>query len=90
MVGISVYTYLYHKLAKMICLIVSCFLFNKVRGEEGGTGSVWKYEEEVAQTLYTHENKCKNDKIKERKRNKMHNIYQRKGNQFPKVLVVNF
>jgi hypothetical protein len=46
--------------------------------------------EEVAQTMYTCINKCKNDKIKERKGNKMHNIYQRKGNQFPKVLVVNF
>jgi hypothetical protein len=42
---ISLYSYLYPKLAKMLCLsyYLLCFLFNKIR-EEGGTGSAWKWE----------------------------------------------
>jgi hypothetical protein len=38
--GISLYSYLYLKLAKTLCLsyYLLCFLFNKI-GEEGGTGS---------------------------------------------------
>jgi hypothetical protein len=41
--GISLCSYLYPKIAKMICLsyCLLCFLFNKIR-EEGGTGSAWK------------------------------------------------
>jgi hypothetical protein len=41
--GISMYSYLYHKVAKTICLsyYLLCFLFNKI-GEEGGTSSAWK------------------------------------------------
>jgi hypothetical protein len=41
MLGISLYSYLYLKLAKMICLsyYLLCFLFNKIREQEGGTGS---------------------------------------------------
>jgi hypothetical protein len=69
---ISLYSDLYPKLAKMICLsfYLLCFLFNKIGEEEGGTGSAWKRElgwgleglgEEVAQTMYTYVNKCKND-----------------------------
>jgi hypothetical protein len=40
MLGISLYSYLYLKLAKMLCLsyYLLCFLFNKI-GEEGRTGS---------------------------------------------------
>jgi hypothetical protein len=43
--GISLYSYLYPKLAKTICLsyYLLCFLFNKI-GKEGGTGSLWKQE----------------------------------------------
>jgi hypothetical protein len=43
MLGISLYSYLYLKLAKMLCLsyYCLCLLFNKI-GEEGRTGSVWK------------------------------------------------
>jgi hypothetical protein len=75
MLGISLYSYLYLKLAKMRSFFyhLLCFLFNKIR-EEGGTGSAWKRggvggrREEVAQTRYTHVSKCKNDKIKERKK----------------------
>jgi hypothetical protein len=41
--GISLYSYLYLKLAKTLCLsyYLLCFLFNKI-GEEGRTGSAWK------------------------------------------------
>jgi hypothetical protein len=42
--GISLYSYLYLKLAKMLCFsyYLLCFLFNKIR-EEGRTGSAWKW-----------------------------------------------
>jgi hypothetical protein len=42
-----------------------CFLFNKIREQEGGTGSAWKWGRggEVAQTMYTYVSKCKKDKI---------------------------
>jgi hypothetical protein len=42
MIGISLYSYLNLKLAKMLCLsyYLLCFLFNKI--EEGRTGSAWK------------------------------------------------
>jgi hypothetical protein len=38
--GISRYSYLYLKLAKMLCLsyYLLCFLFNKIGAQEGGTG----------------------------------------------------
>jgi hypothetical protein len=44
--GISLYSYLYLKLAKMICLsyYLLCFLFNNIREEECETGSSWKQE----------------------------------------------
>jgi hypothetical protein len=43
--GISLYNYLNPKLAKMICLFyyLLCFLFNKIKEQEGGTGSVRKW-----------------------------------------------
>jgi hypothetical protein len=44
-----------------------CFLFNKIREEEGGAGYSLNWGRrcwEVAQTMYTHVSKCKNDKIK--------------------------
>jgi hypothetical protein len=43
MLGISLYSYPYLKLAKMLCLSYYplCFLFNKI-GEEGRTCSAWK------------------------------------------------
>jgi hypothetical protein len=68
MLGISLYSYLYLKLTKMLCLSYyrSCFLFNKT-GEEGRAGSAWKQGGwgkrergqggEMAQTMYTHVNK---------------------------------
>jgi hypothetical protein len=41
--GICQYSYLYLKLAKMLCLsyYLSLFFFNKI-GKEGRTGSAWK------------------------------------------------
>jgi hypothetical protein len=37
--GISLYSYLYLKLAKMLSfLYLLCFLFNKIREQEGRTG----------------------------------------------------
>jgi hypothetical protein len=44
MLRISLYSCLYLKLAKTLCLSFSilCFLFNKI-GEEGRTGSAWKW-----------------------------------------------
>jgi hypothetical protein len=67
--GISLYSYLYLKLAKTLCLFhyLLCFSHQKIR---------YKRTEEVlprnwgrkrgrwAQTMYIHVNKCKNDKIK--------------------------
>jgi hypothetical protein len=42
-----------------------CFSFNKTREQEGGTGSAWKWGGgEVAQIMYTHVSKCKNNKTK--------------------------
>jgi hypothetical protein len=56
----------------MLCLsyYLSCFLFNKIREQEGRTGSARKGgmgEGEVAQTMSTHVSKCKNDKIKKKR-----------------------
>jgi hypothetical protein len=64
MLGISLYSYLYLKLAKAMCLSYYhlCFLFNKI-GEEDGAGSA-QNRGEVAQTMYTHESKYKNGKMK--------------------------
>jgi hypothetical protein len=73
MLRISLYSYLYLKLAKTIRLCLSyyflCFLFNKIGEQEGGTGSAWKQGGEwgeVAQTMYTHVSTCKNNKWKEK------------------------
>jgi hypothetical protein len=66
--GIFLYSYLYPKLTKTICLSYYhlCFLFNKIR-EKGRTRSAWKQELGVrwegGSTMYTHVSKCKNNKI---------------------------
>jgi hypothetical protein len=74
MVRISLYSYLYLKLAKMLCFsyYLLCFLFNKIGEQEGRTGFAQKQGGvgEVAQTMYTHVNKCKNYKIKGERENK--------------------
>jgi hypothetical protein len=45
MLEISLYRYLYPKLAKMLCLsyYLLYFLFNKTGEEKGGTRSAWKW-----------------------------------------------
>jgi hypothetical protein len=63
MLGISLYSCLYLKLAKTLCLYyLLCFLFNKIQEQEGGTRSATKHG--GRQTMYTQVSKCKNDKIK--------------------------
>jgi hypothetical protein len=70
--GISLYSYFYLKLAKMLWFsyYFFCFLFNKIRKQEGRIGSAQKPEcggGQLAQITYTHIGKCKNDKIKFKK-----------------------
>jgi hypothetical protein len=72
MLEISLYSYLYLKLAKMLCLsyYLLCFLFNEIRTRGRNRFYLqawWGRGGGVAQTMYTHVSKCKNDKIKERK-----------------------
>jgi hypothetical protein len=64
-VGNSLYSCLYSKLAKTVCLsyYLLYFAFDKI-GEEGETGSAQKGTGEVVQTMYTHVIKCKNEQIK--------------------------
>jgi hypothetical protein len=78
--GISLYSYLYPKLTKMICLsyYLFCFLFNKT-GEEGRTGSAWKQGwgavGRVPQTVYTYVSKCKNYKGEKNKKQQKKNLF---------------
>jgi hypothetical protein len=77
--GISLYSYPFLKLAKRRCLsyYLLCFLFNKNREQEGGTSSPGKgrgRRGEMDWTIYIHVNKCKNDKIKERKKYQLVNM----------------
>jgi hypothetical protein len=67
MLGISLYLYL--KLAKPLCFSFYLLCFSPTRSENKRVEQVlpgrgWR---EVAQTMYTHVNKCKNDKIEEKK-----------------------
>jgi hypothetical protein len=67
MLGISLYSYPYLKLAKTLCLYYYCLsLFFIKIGEEGRAGSAWKPGGwggegrdggEMAQTMYAHMNK---------------------------------
>jgi hypothetical protein len=71
--GISLYSYLYLKLAKPLCLssYLLYFLFNKIGEQEGGTGSAWKQGAgELAQIMHTHVSKCKNDNFFQKIKNK--------------------
>jgi hypothetical protein len=45
MLGISLHSYLYLKLAKTLCrpYYFLCFLFNNIKEQEGRTGSAWKW-----------------------------------------------
>jgi hypothetical protein len=68
MLGVSLYSCLYLKLAKMICLsYYLLFSLQQNQRTKGRTGSAQKRgwgcgeweEEERAQTMYTHVSKCK-------------------------------
>jgi hypothetical protein len=63
MLGISLCSYLYLKLAKILWLsyYLLCFFFNKIREQGGSTDSAWK-QGRVAHIMYTHVSKFKNDK----------------------------
>jgi hypothetical protein len=69
MLGISLYSYLYLKLAKTLCLsyYLLCFLFNKIGEQEG---SAQKWGRGRGPKIHTYVSECKNDKIKIRKREK--------------------
>jgi hypothetical protein len=82
MLEIFLYSYFYVKLAKMVCFSNSflCILFNKIREQVGRTGSSRKLgvgglRGEETQIMYTHVSKCKNDKIKEKKKRKTSLFY---------------
>jgi hypothetical protein len=72
MLGISLYSYLYLKVAKMLWLSYYpfCFLFHKtgdraeqvLPGSEGGGGERRRQDVEAAQTMCAHMNKCKHNK----------------------------
>jgi hypothetical protein len=68
MLGISLYSYLYLTLGKTPYFpfyLVWFFFFKKIGEQEGGTGSAQRLGVgEVAQIMYTHISKCKNNKIK--------------------------
>jgi hypothetical protein len=64
--GISLYNYLYLKLAKMLAFLLSLMFSPQQNWRRRGRGFClergWGWE--VAQTMYMHVNKCKNNKIK--------------------------
>jgi hypothetical protein len=65
--GISLYNYVYLKLAEMLCFSYHlCFLSNKIGELEGGNRFCLEagVGREVAQAMYTDVSKRKNDKIK--------------------------
>jgi hypothetical protein len=61
MLRISLYSYPYLKLAKVLCLFLLFVMFSLQKiGENGGTGSAWRLGVEgveVAKTMYTHVSK---------------------------------
>jgi hypothetical protein len=71
--GIFLYSYLYLKLAKHYAFLIISYVFFLTKSENNWLKQVltrsggWR-SGEVAQTMYTHVSKCKNDKIKERKK----------------------
>jgi hypothetical protein len=67
---ISLYNYLYSKLAKMLSFLLSQNCRRREQNRfclEAGDWGVWKGRGQVAQAMYIHVSKCKNNKIKEQK-----------------------
>jgi hypothetical protein len=70
MLGVSLYSCPYLKLAKTPCLsyYLLCFLFNKIRYKSVEQVCLEvRGKRKVAQTMYTHMSKCKNNKIKKKR-----------------------
>jgi hypothetical protein len=65
----------------MLCLsyYLLCFLFDKIREEEDGTGSAWKQDWRVDQTMYTHVSKCKNKRKRDLKFCDLHGSWKPEG-----------
>jgi hypothetical protein len=63
--GLFLYSYLYLKLTKTLCLsyYLLWFLFNKIREQEGGTGSTWKGGGKQCLHMNVYICECKNNKI---------------------------
>jgi hypothetical protein len=65
---ISLYSYLHLKLAKTLLYLLSYKFFlqqnQRTRGWNRYSLTYWGREEKVAQIMYTHVSKCKNDQIK--------------------------
>jgi hypothetical protein len=66
----------------MSFLLSLIFRFNKIREQEGGAGSAqkWGWVGVVAQIMYAHVSKCKNDKKMQLQKTYM--------NQFSKILLI--
>jgi hypothetical protein len=72
--GISLYSYLYLKLAKMLCLSYYCYVFSSTKLEKRakqvlprskgvrGQGRGWRQVRKMSQTMYTHMNKLIHNK----------------------------
>jgi hypothetical protein len=70
LLGISLYSYFCLKLAKPLCLsyVFSSTKLENKRAEQVLPGRGFGGRGELAQTTYTHVSKCKNDRIKARKK----------------------
>jgi hypothetical protein len=62
--GISLYSYLYLKVAKMSCFLIIFYVFSSTKSENKRVEQVQpgRCRGGVAQIMYTHVSKCKNDK----------------------------
>jgi hypothetical protein len=72
MLGISLYNYLCLKLAKMLVFLIVSYVFSPTKSEQVPPGKRWERCEEgegSPYNVYTHINKCKNDKIKKERKN---------------------
>jgi hypothetical protein len=65
MLGISLYSYLYLKLAKTLFFLLSLMFSLQQNQRTRGQNRFWWWGKgEVAQIMYTHVSQCRNNKIK--------------------------
>jgi hypothetical protein len=57
MLEISLYSYPYVKIAKMVCLSYFAYVFSSTKLEKRGTREGWGVGGRIAQTMYEHMNK---------------------------------